>query len=184
MRILRERGAIGSKLLLFSGAARLSDALWDRSGVRWSPRPHAPALGAPQRALDPKLWHFVLETSGLKCILAYVSTDGSGRARGVGACARPEWTPSDLGETLGPRIDRIQPARPPWRCRQYRELKTLIFSPPRKCPSGLFGPLANRTILKRLHVHFVLLASMSCNTLALLAPGSNYLAARCVTLQL
>ena len=46
----------GPNYLLFSGAARLSDALRDRSGVGWSPRPHAPALGAPQRALDPKLW--------------------------------------------------------------------------------------------------------------------------------
>ena len=50
----------GPNYLLFSGAARLSDALRDRSGVGWSPRPHAPALGAPQRALDPKLWGLVL----------------------------------------------------------------------------------------------------------------------------
>ena len=60
-------------------------------------------------------------------------------------------TLGDLGETAGPRIDRIQPARPPWWDRQFRELKKLIFSPPSKCPIDLFGPLANRTVLKRLH---------------------------------
>ena len=63
-------------------------------------------------------------------------------------------TLDDLGETAGPRIDRIQPARPPWWDRQFRELKKLIFSPPSKCPIDLFGPLANRTVLKRLHDAF------------------------------
>ena len=42
--------------------------------------------------------------------------------------------------------------------RQYRELKKYFFSPPSKCPIDLFGPLANGTELKRLHV--VLLASV------------------------
>ena len=56
--------------------------------------------------------------------------------------------------------DRIQPARPPWWDRQFRELKKLIFSPPSKCPIDLFGPLANRTALKRLHGAFELLASV------------------------
>ena len=41
--------------LLFSQADRRPDSLWDRSGVGWSPRPHAPVLGVPQRALDRKL---------------------------------------------------------------------------------------------------------------------------------
>ena len=50
----------GPNYLLFSDVDRLSDSLRDRSEVGWSPRPHAPVLGAPQRALDPKLWHFVL----------------------------------------------------------------------------------------------------------------------------
>ena len=45
----------GPNYLLFSGADRLADSLWDRSKVGWSPRPHAPVLGALQRALDPKL---------------------------------------------------------------------------------------------------------------------------------
>ena len=49
----------GPNYLLFSDVARLSDALRDRSGVGWSPTPHAPVLGAPQRALDPKLWQIM-----------------------------------------------------------------------------------------------------------------------------
>jgi hypothetical protein len=44
----------GPNYLLFSGAGRLLGPLWDRSGVGESPTPHAPILGAPQRALDPK----------------------------------------------------------------------------------------------------------------------------------
>ena len=38
--------------------------------------------------------------------------------------------------------------------RQYRELKKLIFSTPRKCPIDLFGPVANGRILKRLQSRF------------------------------
>ena len=41
----------GPNYLLFSDADRLSDSLPDRSGVGWSPTPHAPVLGAPQRAV-------------------------------------------------------------------------------------------------------------------------------------
>jgi len=113
----------GPNCTLFSGADRLADALRDRSGVGWSPMPHAPVLGAPQRALDPKPWHFVLQTSGLRCILADVSEAGSARTRGVGDCTRLVPTSSDLRATSGPRIDRIPPTRPSWRDRQYRELK-------------------------------------------------------------
>ena len=76
---------------------------------------------------------------------------GSARARGVGDCTCLLPTLNDLGETSGPRIDRIQPVRPPWWRRQYRELKKLIFSAPSTCPIDLFGPVANRTVLKRLH---------------------------------
>ena len=47
-----------------------------------------------------------------------------------------------------------------WRDRQFRELKKIIFLAPRKCPIALFGPVANRTILKQLHVAFGLLASV------------------------
>ena len=45
---------LGPNYLLFSGADRLADAVWDRSKVGWSPRLHAAVLGALQRALDPK----------------------------------------------------------------------------------------------------------------------------------
>ena len=45
----------GPNYLLFSDAGRPSDALRDRSGVGWSRRPHVVVLGAPQRAVDPKL---------------------------------------------------------------------------------------------------------------------------------
>ena len=58
----------GPNYLLFSDADRLAVALWDRSGVGWSPTPHAPVLGAPQIALDPKL-----RGLGLK-LIAWLST--------------------------------------------------------------------------------------------------------------
>ena len=76
---------------------------------------------------------------------------GSGGVGGVGDCTCIFLTPSDPRETSGQRIDRTQPARPSWRDRQYRELKKLIFSAPRKCPIDLFGPVANGTMLKWLH---------------------------------
>ena len=98
-----------------------------------------------------KSWSRALERKG-PCL--YASTDGSARACGVGdyPCLQP--TLGDPGETSGPRIDRIPPTRPPWRRRQYRELKKLIFSPPRKCPIDLFGLVANGTVLERLHNAF------------------------------
>ena len=104
-----------------------------------------------------KSWSRVLERKG-PCL--YVCIDGSRRACGVGACACIVQTLSELRETSGPRIDRISPAHPPWRRRQFRELKKIIFSAPRKCPIDLFGPRANRTILKRLHVAFRSAASL------------------------
>ena len=69
-------------------------------------------------------------------------------ACGVGDCTCIVPTLGNLGETSGPRIDRIPPTRPPWWRRQFRALKKLIFSPSSKCPIDFFGPLANRT---RLH---------------------------------
>ena len=94
-----------------------------------------------------KSWSRAIERKG-PC--SYVCTDGSARACGVGdyPCLVP--TLGDPGETSGPRIDRIPPTRPPWRRRQYRELKKLIFLAPRKCPIDLFRPVANRRILKQL----------------------------------
>ena len=90
----------------------------------------------------------------------YVCTDGSRRACAVGDCPCLVSTLGGPGETSGPRIDRIPPTRPPrWR-RQFRELKKLIFSAPSKCLIDLFGPVANGTILKRLHDVPSLLASV------------------------
>ena len=54
----------GPNCTLFSDVDRLPDSLRDRSGVGWSPRQHAPVLGALQRALDPKLWGIMVETCG------------------------------------------------------------------------------------------------------------------------
>ena len=53
----------GPNYLLFSGVARLLDSLWDRSEVGWSPRQHAPVLGAPQRALDRNLWQIMVQSN-------------------------------------------------------------------------------------------------------------------------
>ena len=94
-----------------------------------------------------KSWPRAIERKG-PCL--YVCTDGSARACGVGDCPRLIPTLGNLGETSGPRIDRIPSTRPPWRRRQFRELKKLFFSPPRKCPIDIFGPVANRRILTRL----------------------------------
>ena len=81
-----------------------------------------------------------------------VSYSGSGGVSGVGDCTCKLPTSKDPRETSGPRIDRIPSTRPSWRDRQYRDIKKLIFLAPSKCPIDLFGPLANGTILKRLHV--------------------------------
>ena len=49
----------GPNYLLFLDADRLPGTLGDRSGVGWSPTPHAPVLGALQRALDRNLWQIM-----------------------------------------------------------------------------------------------------------------------------
>ena len=61
----------GPNYLLFSDADRRPDSLWDRSGVGWSPRPHALVLGVPQRALDRKLGGIMV----VVCALLSTSTD-------------------------------------------------------------------------------------------------------------
>ena len=75
----------------------------------------------------------------------------SARACGVGDCTCLVPTKNDFRETSGPRIDRIPSTRPPWWCRQYRDIKKLFFLAPSKCTIDLFGPLTNRMVLKRLH---------------------------------
>ena len=98
----------GPNYLLFSDAGRPLDALRDRSKVGWSPRPHAPVLGAPQRALDRNLWQIMANRGIAQRTLGDVSYSGSG---GVGDCARLVPTPGDPRETSGPRIDRIPSTR-------------------------------------------------------------------------
>jgi len=137
--------------LLFSDVDRLSDSLRDRSEVGWSPRPHAPVLGAPQRALDPKLWQIMAQSNGAQRTLLiwmhrwerprmrrrrlHMSTTDPRRPRGdLRTTNRQDST--DAPALVASSISRI---------------KKLIFSAPRKCPIDLFGPRANRTILKRLH---------------------------------
>ena len=55
----------GPNYLLFVGTDRLADVLWNGSEVQWSPGPHVPALGALQRALDPKLWGIMVVVRAL-----------------------------------------------------------------------------------------------------------------------
>ena len=61
----------GPNYLLFSDVDRLLDSLRDRSGVGRSPRPHAAVLGAPQRALDRKLWGIMAQASMSTCTDMY-----------------------------------------------------------------------------------------------------------------
>ena len=120
----------GPNYLLFVGTDRLADVLWDGSEVKWSPGPHVPALGALQRALDPKLWGIMANSYRAQRTMGDESDVGSGGALGVGDYPCLVATIGDLGESPGPRIDRIPPTRPPWWRRQYRELKKLFFRPP------------------------------------------------------
>ena len=120
----------GPNYLLFSDAGRLSDSLRARSKVGSSPRPHAPILGAPQRALDRKLWGIMVQLRALLGTCPHRYLPMGAPARGVGDCTGLVPTLGDLGETSGPRIDRIPPTRPPWRRRQYRELKKINFFAP------------------------------------------------------
>ena len=53
----------GPNYLLFSDVDWLAGSLYDRSGVGWSPMPHALVLGAPQRALDRKLWGIMVQSN-------------------------------------------------------------------------------------------------------------------------
>ena len=105
-------------------------------------------------------WSRAIERKG-PCL--YVCTDGSRRACGIGACARLLPTKSDPRETSGPQIDRFPSTRPPKRRRQYRDIQNLIFLAPSTCPIGLFEPVLNRMILKRLHgalLRFCMLVSL------------------------
>ena len=67
----------GPNYLLFSDVDRLLDSLRDRSGVGRSPRPHAAVLGAPQRALDRKLWGIMVQVNKVlrTCTDMYLLTE-------------------------------------------------------------------------------------------------------------
>ena len=78
----------GPNYLLFSDVDRPSDLLWVRSGSGWSPTPHAPVLGAPQRALDRKLWGIMIGLCAVvrTCTDMYLSMEAP--AHSVSALAR------------------------------------------------------------------------------------------------
>ncbi len=77
-------------------------------------------------------------------------------ACGVGACTCTVPTLDASRDTSPARMDRIQPAWPPWPVEAPRpRIKKNHFSAPSTCPIDPFGPLANRTILERLHVAFL-----------------------------
>ena len=82
-------------------------------------------------------WSRAVERKG-PCL--YACTHGSARACGVGDYPYLVTTLGDLGETSGPRIDRIPLARPTPLARQYRELKKIRFLTPSKCRIDHFGP--------------------------------------------
>ena len=121
----------GPNYLLFVDADRPSDSLRDRSGVWWSPRPHAPVLGAPQRALDRNLCQIMAKRGIAQRTLGDVSYSGSG---GVGDCPRLISTLGDPRETSGPRIDRIPLTRPSWWRRQLATQEIYCFWHPVRGP--------------------------------------------------
>jgi hypothetical protein len=69
-------------------------------------------------------------------------------------------TLSDPRETSGPRMDRISRRGRHGGTVNIAKLKKLVFSPPSTCPIDLFGPVANRTVLERLHARLILLVSL------------------------
>ena len=122
----------GPNCLLFSDVDRPSDSLWDRSEVGWSPRPHAAALDALQRALDRKLWGIMVQSNRAQRNLLILCTDGSRRARGVGDCPCLVPTVSDPGETSGPRIDRIPTDALAMAASSISRIKKIIFLAPQE----------------------------------------------------
>ena len=127
------RAPSGPNYLLFSDVDRLADSLWDRSGVGWSPTPHAvvKSLGLPSRRVDRNLWGIMVQSNRAQRNLLILCTDGSRRARGVGDCPCLVPTVSDPGETSGPRIDRIPTdALAMARMSISRMKKNIFFAPP------------------------------------------------------
>ncbi len=113
----------GPNYLVFSDADRPSDSLRDRSGVEWSPRRHAPVLGAPQRALDRNFWQIMVQSNRaqrtlLICMHRWkpprvrcrrLRTSSSDQKRSLGdhrAANRQD--PFDAAVMSGPSISRIK----------------------------------------------------------------------------
>ena len=70
----------------------------------------------------------------------------------IGDCTCIVSTLGDPGEASWAGIDRFPPARPPWStAASSPRIKKKSFSAPSTCPIDLFGPVANRSVLKRLH---------------------------------
>ena len=112
----------GPNYLLFSDVDRFADSLWDRSGVGWSPTPHAPVLGAPQRALDRNLWQIMVNRGIAQRTMGDVfytwkpprrrrrrlhvySTDPKQHQGGLRTTTRQDST--DTAVMVGPSISRI-----------------------------------------------------------------------------
>ena len=88
----------GPNYLLFSDVDRLADSLWDRSGVGWSPTPHALVFGAPQRALDRNLWGIMVQSNrAQRNLLIYMHRWKPPRAR----CRRLPMSSSDRKRPRG-----------------------------------------------------------------------------------
>ena len=104
----------------------------------------------PPRALEAIVKLFMVEGAALmRELVDYAPSPG---ACGVGACTCIVATLGDPRETSLAGIDRIQPARPAVASSASAPRnKKLLFLAPSTCPIDLFGPVANRTVLKRLH---------------------------------
>ena len=124
----------------------------------------------PPRALEAIAKLFMV--SGCAVMRELVNNRPRPGACGVGDCARLPPTIGDPRETSGPRIDRIPLARPPYTVGRPRpRIKKISFLGPSTCPIDLFGPVANRRVLKRLHARseFCLLVSYQAASFSSLA---------------
>ena len=97
----------GPNCTIFSGVDRLADSLRDRSGVGWSPTPHARALGAPQRALDRNLWQIMVQSNRAQRTLLICmhrwKPPRVRRRRLPMSISDPKATPRDLQGPICPR---------------------------------------------------------------------------------
>ena len=126
---------LGPNYLLFSDVDRLADSSWIGPGSGNRLRRMRPCLELPRELWIENFggsWPIEIQRKGPWEMYITLESGGVG---GVGdyPCLVP--TLGNLGETSGPRIDRIPPTRPPWWRRQYRELNFFLFRPPISVPS-------------------------------------------------